>query len=50
VRQGLVDPYFVDSIVGPIGADDEENSFDYNAQRRKLSDRVADQPAVKESA
>ena len=50
VCQGLVDPYFVDSIVGPIGADEEENSFDYNAQRKKISNRVKRQTAIEEIA
>lgn len=50
VRKGTVDPYFVDSIVGPIGADEQENSFDYRVQRNKIIDRMAHQAAIEEIA
>ena len=50
VRKGTVDPYFVDSIVGPIGADEQENSFDYRVQRNKITDRMAHQAAIEEIA
>ena len=50
VRKGIVDPYFVDSIVGPIGADEQEDSFDYRVQRNKIIDRMAHQAAIEEIA